>query len=192
MMVGAVLTQNVSWKNAARAVSNLKGARLLTPSGIMEAPSAELAALIRPASFMNVKAKRLKNYVEWYSSEFGADIGEMSKVETHALREMLLGVNGIGEETADCILLYACGKPVFVVDAYTRRVFGRLGLVEGDQPYGRLQAFFMENLPRDVDLFKDYHAQVDHLAKNVCRKKPLCGECPLRRLGGGSGCRTAP
>lgn len=191
MMAGAILTQNVSWKNAAAAISNLKNARMLTPSSIIELPAAELATLIKPASFMNVKARRLKSFAGWYATEFGADIARMSAVEMHDLRNRLLAMNGIGEETADCILLYACGKPVFVVDAYTRRVFGRLGLVEGDPPYGKLQSFFIQNLPQDTELFKDYHAQIVQLAKDVCRRKPLCGSCPLRSIGKLLRCRYA-
>lgn len=192
MMVGAILTQNVSWKNAARAISNLKDAGLLTPSGIKETPPVELASLIKPASFMNVKARRLKSYAEWYCAEFGGDIQRMSKVETPTLRRMLLSVNGIGEETADSILLYACGKPVFVVDAYTRRVLGRLGLIRGNPPYSEIQCLFMENLPKDTELFKDYHAQIVQLAKDRCRRKPLCCSCPLRNISPTIGCRCAP
>lgn len=191
MMVGAILTQNVSWANAATAISNLKRACMLSPAAISKAPPEELARMIRPTRFMNLKANRLKRFVEWYSSEFGAEIGSMSKTEIWRLRKMLLTVNGIGEETADCIILYACNLPVFVVDAYTHRIFKRLGFIEGEITYGELQSFFMHSLPHDAGLFKDYHAQLVHLAKDVCRKTPLCSDCPLRRFGRGLRCKFA-
>jgi endonuclease-3 related protein len=183
MMVGAILTQNVSWANSAIAISNLKDADLLAPHGIRNAPTEKIAPLIKPARFMNLKTKRLKGFVEWYESEFDADIGRMYRIEMWNLRERLLEVDGIGEETADCIILYACNLPIFVIDAYTRRIFGRLGFLHGDPSYGELQLFFMHNLPQDTGLFKDYHAQLVHLAKDICRKKPLCGRCPLKQAG---------
>jgi endonuclease-3 related protein len=183
MMVGAVLTQNVSWRNAAVAISNMRNAGLLTPAGIIKTPPEELAPLLRPARFMNLKARRLKGFSEWYASEFGADISRMAGTWMWDLRERLLEVDGIGEETADCILLYACNKPVFVVDSYTLRVFGRLGLVKGKPSYDGLQAFFMQNLPGYVGLYKDYHAQIVHLGKEVCNQRPVCSKCPVGRIG---------
>lgn len=191
MMIGAILTQNVSWRNAAGAISNLRDARLLTPAAIRNAPPERLAVFIKPARFMNLKARRLKGFAEWYEAEFGADIGRMSRAEMWGLRERLLEVDGIGEETADCIILYACNLPIFVVDAYTRRIFERLGFIEGRLSYSGLQSFFMQNLPPDAALFKDYHAQLVHLAKKACRKKPFCGACPLKRIGKDLFCRYA-
>lgn len=180
MMVGAILTQNVSWKNAALAILALRKAGLLNPEGIISIPTERLAQLLKPTRFMNLKAKRLKSFSKWYTSEYGAEIGEMAGTDISKLRNKLLGVAGIGKETADCILLYACNQPVFVVDAYTLRIFDRLGLVDGKPSYDSLQAFFMHNLPKDVELYKDYHAQIVHLGKEVCRKEPDCGSCPLR------------
>jgi endonuclease-3 related protein len=191
MMVGAILTQNVSWKNATKAISNLKKANLLDPETMARSHPEKLATLLIPARFMNLKARRLKTFSKWYISEFSADIQRMSKTRMQDLRERLLEVDGIGKETADCILLYACDMPIFVVDAYTLRVFGRLGLVKGKPSYDELQAFFMQNLPEEVILFKDYHAQIVHLGKEVCRQKPLCGRCPLRHTGDDLHCLTS-
>ncbi len=191
MMIGAILTQNVSWKNASLAISALRGADLLGPAALADAPPGRVSPLLKPARFMNLKAGRIRSFSEWYSREFDSDLQKMSACETNDLRRRLLGVDGIGKETADCILLYACGKPVFVVDAYTRRVFGRLGLTEVAPDYGGLQYFFMKNLPSDVGLYRDYHAQIVQLAKETCRRRPLCGECPLRRLSSGLRCLSA-
>jgi endonuclease-3 related protein len=191
MMVGAILTQNVSWRNASMAISALKDAGLLAPFALENAPPERLAPLLKPARFMNLKARRLKSFAEWYSKEFDSNIERMSRCDTRDLRKKLLEVNGIGKETADCILLYACDKPVFVVDAYARRVFGRLGLIEENPDYDDLQSFLMRNLPLDVALYKDYHAQIVHLAKETCRQRPLCRRCPIRRIRGVPQCRSA-
>jgi endonuclease-3 related protein len=191
MIVGAILTQNVSWKNAALAISALRKAGLLSPEGIINTPIERLAQLLKPTRFMNLKAKRLKSFSKWYTSEYSAEIMRMAGTGISELRSKLLGVDGIGKETADCILLYACNQPVFVVDAYTLRIFGRLGLVDGKPSYDSLQAFFMHNLPKDVELYKDYHAQIVHLGKEVCRKEPVCDRCPLRSTAGGLQCLFA-
>ncbi len=139
-----------------------------------------LASLIKPAGYYNVKAKRLKSFINFLSSEWGLSLKKMSGRPTHELREKLLAVNGIGPETCDSILLYAFGRPVFVIDAYTKRVFSRHGLIDKGADYGEVQSLFTDNLPRDAHIFNEYHALIVRLAKDHCRTKPDCGECPLK------------
>lgn len=181
VMVGAVLTQNTAWSNVEKAIANLKAARALRCGAMLKLGDAELAELIRPAGYFNVKAKRLKHLCAFLRAE-GA-MGRPERLRERAplpeLRRRLLAVHGIGEETADSILLYALGLPSFVVDAYTRRIFGRLGLLRGGESYGEVQAEFEAALPRDVALYNEYHALIVQLGKSVCRPRPRCGECPL-------------
>ncbi|MFA5145986.1 MAG: endonuclease III domain-containing protein [Candidatus Omnitrophota bacterium] len=181
MMVGAVLTQNTSWKNVEKAILNLKAAGLLSsPRAIKKAPAASLAQVIRPAGYYNIKARRLKNLIDLISSDYGGSISAMSRSGTAELRRKVLGVNGVGPETCDSILLYAFGRPVFVIDAYTRRVFTRHGLVSEDATYEEMQELFMENLPKRAGLFNEYHALIVRTGKDFCKKRPLCGSCPLK------------
>ncbi len=180
VIIGAILTQNTAWTNVEKAIANLKKKNALTPRRLKEIKLRELAGLIRPSGYYNVKARRIKEFINFLFNNFGGSLEKMFSVETGRLREMLLGVNGIGPETADSILLYAGGKPSFVVDAYTRRIFRRKGFLKGDEPYGDVQALFVENIPRDVNLYNDYHAQIVILGKNVCRTKPRCGVCPVK------------
>ena len=187
-MIGAILTQNVSWTNAARAVRNLEGAGMLDPCLLAKADPGEIARLIVPSRFYNLKAERIREFARVYVAEFEGDPAVMAAVETSALRERLLAVRGLGKETVDSILLYACGKPVFVVDAYTRRIFSRYGLLPADASYDRMQRLFAENLPPDAALFNDYHAQIVFLGNTVCRKSPLCGRCPIREVDGALRC----
>jgi endonuclease-3 related protein len=187
-MIGAILTQNVSWTNAARAVRNLEGAGMLDPCLLAKADPGEIARLIVPSRFYNLKAERIREFARVYVAEFEGDPAVMAAVETSALRERLLAVRGLGKETVDSILLYACGKPVFVVDAYTRRIFSRYGLLAADASYDRMQRLFAENLPPDAALFNDYHAQIVFLGNTVCRKSPLCGRCPIREVHGSLRC----
>jgi endonuclease-3 related protein len=187
-MIGAILTQNVSWTNAARAVRNLEGAGMLDPCLLAKADPGEIARLIVPSRFYNLKAERIREFARVYVAEFEGDPAVMAAVETSALRERLLAVRGLGKETVDSILLYACGKPVFVVDAYTRRIFSRYGLLPADASYDRMQRLFAENLPPDAALFNDYHAQIVFLGNTVCRKSPLCGRCPIREVHGSLRC----
>jgi len=177
--VGAILVQNTAWPNAEKALSALRAEGRLSYAGLAGLDHATLAALIRPSGCYNVKARRLTAFVTYLGREHGGRVEGMSALAPSALRTQLLAVPGIGRETADSIALYAASLPLFVIDAYTRRVFSRLGLIGGDEAYDVLQRRFMSSLPEDVALFNDYHAQIDLHAKEVCRKRPQCGRCPL-------------
>ncbi len=192
VMIGAVLTQNTAWTNVDRAIRNLKEAGVLSAPALRALPQDELAALIRPSGYFNAKARKVKELVTWLGDRCGDDLDALFAADTAALRDELLAVHGIGEETADSMLLYAGGKPVFVVDAYTRRIFTRLGLhpSQGDR-YADFQRLFMENLPPDAALYNEYHALIVNLGKETCRPAPRCGDCPLNagRPGPGYPCR---
>jgi endonuclease-3 related protein len=181
-MIGAILTQNVSWTNAAQAVRNLDEAGLLDPHALATAKTSEIARQIVSSRYYNQKSERIREFSRIYVAEFGADPEVMAAMDTDELRRRLLAIRGLGKETVDTILLYACEKPVFVVDAYTRRVFSRYGLLPEGASYDRTQRLFAENLEPDVGLFNDYHAQIVHLAKTTCRKSPLCDRCPIREI----------
>lgn len=181
--VGAVLTQNTAWGNVEKALANLRSAGLLGDARAMLAlPEARLAALIRPAGYFRVKARRLRALLRWLVERGGGDPAVALGGETAALREDLLGVHGVGRETADSILLYAGGRPVFVVDAYTRRVVGRHGWSDGEAPYDDLRAFFERGLPRDEALYNQFHAEIVAVGKDHCRPAPRCDGCPLEGL----------
>ncbi len=184
VIIGAILTQNVSWKNARKAIDNLKTANLLDPLALYKASPGDIAPRIKPSRFYNMKAARIKDFLDFFFNEYGGDLEAMSHEDPAALRKKLLAVKGLGKETADAIMLYACGIPVFVSDAYTKRILLRYGLLEGDPSYDEVQRFFMENLPRDVALYNDFHAQLDHLGNSVCRPEPCCGSCPIKASGG--------
>lgn len=178
VMVGAVLTQNTAWSNVERAIANLNQAGSLAPEAILEMPAARLAALLRPSGHFNVKARRLRNFCAWYLEAGGH--AELKGLATDPLRAGLLSVNGIGPETADDILLYAFDRPVFVIDAYTRRLFERLGHAGARTlAYERLRRFFEQALPADVALLNEYHALIVRHAKLVCRPRPVCAGCCL-------------
>lgn len=177
--VGAILVQNTAWPNAERALAALRSAGRLSYEGLAGLDPGGLAALIRPAGCFNVKAKRLGAFVEFLGREFGGRAEAMAAREPRALREQLLAVPGIGRETADSIALYAASLPLFVIDAYTRRVFTRLGLIHGGESYDELQERFMSELPAQAALYNDYHAQIVVHAKDICRKRPHCARCPL-------------
>ncbi len=180
--VGAILVQNTNWKNTERAIANLKAKRLLSPTKLKEISVTKLAQAIKPAGYFNIKAKRLKNFIDFLFVAYGGDIKKMHVEGGPALRSKLLGVNGIGPETADSILLYALDKPFFVVDAYTQRIVSRHKILNGKLDYGRVQKLFTKNLPKDVRLYNEYHALIVRLAKDFCRTKPLCDKCPLKIL----------
>ena len=179
IIIGAILTQSVSWKNVETAIENLKQNNLCTIEQIHNSNIEEIAPLIRSTLYYNQKAKKLKNFAEFLFTGYNGDLDRMFRTEIAELRRQLLKIKGIGEETADSILLYAGGKPVFVIDAYTKRIFNRLGITKPDWNYSQYQHFFMANLPQDVSLFNDYHAQIVHLGKHICKIKPLCDKCPL-------------
>ena len=180
VMVGAVLTQATSWTNVEMAIANLRDADALSPRAVREMDAARLEALIKPSGFFRVKARRLRALCEFVGARFADDIDAMAREPAESLRREILAVDGVGEETADDILLYALGFPIFVVDAYARRLFHRLGASEEDARYADLQRMFHDALPRDAALFNEYHALIVRHAIAKCRKRaPLCESCPL-------------
>jgi endonuclease-3 related protein len=181
VMVGAVLTQNTAWSNVEKAIVNLKRARALSVAPFRRLRHGELAGLIRPSGYYNIKAKRLANLMDFLTEHYGGSLTRMFRDDTAKLRAGLLSVNGIGPETADSIMLYAGGHPVFVVDAYTKRVLSRHGLLSGTEGYHEVQRLFVENLPQDRKLFNEYHALLVMVGKRHCRKSaPRCDGCPLK------------
>lgn len=182
VIVGAILTQNTAWQNAEKAITGLKEENLLSPDKLLKLTHKGLARLIRPSGYYNQKAKKLKNMASFIDSRFKGSLGNMNKIETKLLREQLLEVNGVGPETADSILLYAFKRPVFVVDAYTKRIFSRMRLIKPSDDYSRIQSLFTENLNPEVALFNQYHALIVELGKRICKKKSLCSECVLNKI----------
>jgi endonuclease-3 related protein len=192
VIVGAILTQSTSWRNVEKAISNLENAGVLSVEGILKIDIHELAELICPSGYYNMKARKLKAIVSFLSEGFGSDLDTLFDRPLDEVRRDLLGVYGVGPETADSILLYAGGRPSFVVDAYTRRIFGRLGLLPPELSYEQARSFFMENLPSSARLYNEYHALIVRLAKENCTSRnPKCDLCPIRHLAGeGSFCRN--
>ena len=177
VMVGAVLTQNTAWSNVEKAIANLVARDMLDPARIVSVRQDYLARWLKPSGYFNIKAKRLKHFCHWYLESGGYPA--LRKIPTDRLRDTLLSVHGIGPETADDILLYAFRRPVFVIDAYTRRLFSRLGMIAGDEPYETLRLMIEQNLDADVDLFNEYHALIVKHAKDICRTRPRCDSCML-------------
>ena len=182
VIIGAILTQNTNWSNVEKAIKNLKTAGKLSPEGIYELSVTELAELIRPSGFFNVKAKRVKAFINWLFSRYKGNLSKMFAQDLQALRGELLSVKGIGPETADSILLYAGNMPTFVVDAYTHRIFSRHELIPEESTYDEMKSFFEENLPEDVQLFNEYHALLVNIGKTFCKTKKVCEPCPLKDL----------
>jgi endonuclease-3 related protein len=181
--LGAILTQNTSWTNVEKALAGLRRRGILSYEGLRGLPPTRLAPLIRSSGYFNVKARRVKAFLTFLGREYAGRGEAMASEDPRALRAKLLAVDGIGRETADSIVLYAAGLPLFVVDAYTRRVFGRLGFLRGDEAYDEVQSFFMSRLAPDVALYNDYHAQIVRLGKDVCRpRRPRCRTCPLEAM----------
>jgi len=187
--VGAILTQNTNWKNVERAIANLKSARVLVPEKMFALPEAELARLIRPAGYFNVKARRLRAFLRVLVEDFGGNLKRLFAGDTASVRTRLLGVKGIGPETADSMLLYAGRHQSFVVDAYTKRIFLRHGWVRGEKiSYEELKTLCERALrdkpgPARVDYWQDYHAQLVMVGKDFCRpREARCAECPLCSL----------
>ena len=196
VVVGAILTQAVSWTNVERAIRNLKTADAWSFPALHRLADGELAALLRPAGYFNAKARKLKAFAAYVLEQYDGDLAAMLARDTQALRAELLSLYGIGPETADDILVYAAGRPSFVIDAYTIRILKRLGLTpeSGQGGYGDFQQLFHQQLPLDAALFNEFHALLDWHAKVACRKVPLCADCCLRaicltgrELAGGSG-----
>ncbi|MGO9569575.1 MAG: endonuclease III domain-containing protein [Desulfomonilaceae bacterium] len=180
--VGAILTQNTSWRNVAKAIDNLRAADMLDAVGIYRTNHEELAQLIKPAGYFNVKAIRLRNFVNQLVEKHGGNLDSLFSAPLARLREELLSVRGIGKETADSIILYAASKPIFVVDAYTKRVLYRHGLISGNADYDTMQSMLEANLPLDVGIFNDFHAQLVAAGHFYCKRIPLCDKCPLQPL----------
>ncbi|MCG2709753.1 MAG: endonuclease III domain-containing protein [Thermodesulfovibrionales bacterium] len=185
--VGAILTQNTNWGNVEKAINNLKKEKVLNAKAIHDMPVNRLASLIRHAGYFNVKAKRLKAFIDFLVNDYHGSMKNMKKEEMHSLRKKLLSVNGIGPETADSILLYALDKPIFVIDAYTKRVLSRhniLGHVADstlrDETYDKFQELFHLSLKKDVKLYNEYHALFVRVGKTFCKPKPKCESCPLK------------
>ena len=182
VMVGAILTQNTSWTNVEKAIQKLKGEGVLNPEGIYRLKKKELAPLIRSSGYYRIKAGRLKTFMDFLYEEFDGNLRKMGRRKLEELREKLLGVKGIGPETADSILLYGLKKSVFVVDAYTKRILSRHGLISDKASYEEVQRLFMDHLPHDEKLFNEYHALFVHLGKMVCKKNPRCDICPIKSI----------
>ena len=183
VMVGAILTQNTAWTNVEKAMKALKQEDMLSPEAILKADTRKLKRLIRPSGYFNQKALRLKEFVRFIVSDpYQGQVERLAAEDAASLRQKLLSVRGIGPETADSILLYALEKPVFVVDAYTRRSFSRLGFLAPETDYQLIQDFFTTHLPKDLKLYNDYHAQIVYLGKEYCKTRPLCSSCPLNSL----------
>ncbi len=182
VMVGAVLVQNTAWKNVEKAIHNLRQADLLEPGRLYELPLAQLEELIRPAGYFRIKAKRLRHLLKFLVEQYDASVEAMFQTDRRALREQLLAVHGIGPETADSILLYAGGMPVFVVDTYTHRMMARHGWVDFETDYHSLQEHFDCNLGEDAALYNEFHALIVRLGHLHCRKTPQCEGCPLAEL----------
>jgi endonuclease-3 related protein len=182
VIVGAILTQSAAWTNVEKAIANLKEAKALSPRALRQLSQPELAQLIRPCGYYNAKALKLKSFAHWLEKNYTDDLDKLFASDIAYLRQQLLSIHGIGEETADSIILYAANKPIFVIDAYTRRITSRIGITPDDNSYTAFQSLFMNNLPPDARLFNEYHALLVHLGKNVCRKQPLCLQCPLNDI----------
>jgi endonuclease-3 related protein len=179
MITGAILTQSAAWTNVEKAIANLREAGLLTPEGIRTTAPDDLARLIYPSGYYNAKARKLKAFAQRLHDGYQGQLAALFALDLAALRAELLSIHGVGPETADSIILYAAGKPSFVIDAYTQRIACRAGLAEPSLKYHSLRDLFMASLPPDVSLFNEYHALLVRLAKESCRQRPLCQTCPL-------------
>ena len=183
MMVGAILVQNTNWQNVQRAIGNLRQADLLDPHALYHVPEEELQELIRPAGYYRIKARRLRGLLEYLVERYDGSIEAMFRTPLDRLRKELLGIHGVGPETADSILLYAGSLPTFVVDAYTHRIFSRHGWIDRESDYHQIQEFFHDRLPADAPMFNEFHALLVYLGKHYCKKaQPLCKSCPLEKL----------
>jgi len=180
---GAILTQNAAWKNVEKAISNLKKHKCLSPQRILKMPDHKLALLLRPAGYYNIKTERLKNFVKVLMEDFDGKMEQMAQEDDEEVRKTLLKIKGIGPETADSIILYALGKPSFVVDAYTFRILERHDIIDSSWDYAMLRDYFMANLPLDVCLFNEFHALFVRAGKDFCKsRRPACDSCPMNRL----------
>lgn len=177
--VGAILTQNTAWTNVEKAIAQLKTERSLSVRALHRMSHKRLARLIRAAGYFNVKARRLKHFISFLQGRYGGSLSKMFRQPMPRLRQELLSVNGVGPETADSILLYAGGKPIFVIDAYTKRILSRHGVLPYEKGYVDFQKLFMRHLPADAPFYNQYHAMFVNIGKEFCRRRPLCDSCPL-------------
>ena len=182
VIIGAILTQNTSWVNVEKAINNLKKKKLLTPKALNRVSRNRLGGLIKSSGYYNQKAKKVKNFIQFLFDNYRGSLKRMFSEDFLVLRAKLLNVNGIGLETADSVLLYAGGKPIFVVDAYTRRILSRHNVIKPTASYCEIQNYFMDNLTNEVKLFNEYHALLVRLGKNICKSKPNCQICPIRGI----------
>ena len=182
IIVGAILTQSAAWRNVEKAIANLKEAKALSPKALRQLSLAELARLIHPCGYYNAKALKLKSFAHWLGEDYEDNLNKLFANDTDCLRQQLLPIHGIGQETADSIILYAANKPVFVIDAYTRRIINRIGLAPDSNSYSAYQSLFMNNLPTDARLFNEYHALLICLAKDSCHNRPRCQQCCLSNI----------
>jgi endonuclease-3 related protein len=188
VIVGAILTQSAAWVNVEKAIGNLKAEGALSPGVLHALDEGEIARLIRPSGYFNAKARKLKAFVEMVHARFAGDLGSLLALPMGELRPLLLSTHGIGPETADSIVLYAAGQPSFVIDAYTRRTFARIGVCPARDAYDAWRGVFMEALPPDAAMFNEYHALIVAHGKGVCRRLPRCGDCAIQdvcEMGGG-------
>jgi len=180
--VGAILTQNTNWQNVEKALANLKREKLLSPRSLHRLPKEELARLIKPSGYFNIKAERLRHFLKFLVEDNQGSLKRVFAGELPEIRKKLLEVKGIGPETADSMILYAGEQPIFVIDAYTKRIFSRLGLCKEDVSYHDLQSFFMNSLSHDTALYNEYHALLVMLGKDTCKPRPRCEGCPLEKI----------
>jgi endonuclease-3 related protein len=182
IMTGAVLTQNTNWLNVSKAINNLKNAGLLDPEKLLRNKK-KVSQLVKPSGFYRLKGERLLAFCEYYVTRYKANTEKMKKRNLKILRNELISIKGIGKETADSILLYALDRPVFVVDAYTRRIFSRHGYFAYDDSYDEIRLLFERDLPRKSKIYNEYHALLVKLGKTRCKKnEPLCNNCPLQHV----------
>ncbi|MFC1916760.1 endonuclease III domain-containing protein [Chloroflexota bacterium] len=182
VMVGAILTQSAAWLNVEKAIANLKAAKALSPEALRRFSLPEIASLIHPCGYYNAKAVKLKSLAHWLRECCNDNLNKLFINNIGHLRQQFLSIHGIGQETADSIILYAANKPIFVIDTYTRRIINRVGLAPETDSYTAYQALFMDNLPPGAELFNEYHALLVRLAKDVCRSRPLCQQCCLNDI----------
>lgn len=184
IILGAILTQNTAWKNVEKAIRNLKDNDLIDFDNIKKIKTDKLAQLIKSSGYYNQKAKKIKNFVRFIEDDYNGSVNNFINDINHnnisLIREKLLKIKGIGNETADSILLYAAGKPEFVVDAYTKRIFLRLGIVNDKDNYDEIKEVFTKNIPKNTRIYNEYHALIVKHGKHVCKKKPNCKECCIR------------
>ncbi|MBI1883383.1 MAG: endonuclease III domain-containing protein [Chlamydiae bacterium] len=181
VMVGAVLTQNTAWSNVEKAIQNLKKSGVLSLKKLRALSLKKLSQWIRPSGYFNLKAKRLKVLIDWFWTRAQGKAARLKKINLASLRKDLLGVYGVGPETADSILLYALDKKTFVVDAYTKRIFSRHGFIREDESYENVKNIFEKALPKSLKIYNEFHALIVKVGKDFCRKKPLCSLCPLEK-----------